>query len=105
MASLIVLCVLAAFGALSVLWGLFGLLLPGQRGTVTVHLCRGREEAAVRRCRWLRDMGLLHSRLILVDSGLSEEERSALCGRCCDVEFCTMAELTARLEQERERLE
>lgn len=101
MATLIVLCVLAAFGALSVLWVLFGFLLPGQRGTVTVHLCQGREEAAVRRHRWLRDMGFLHSRLILVDSGMTEQEMIALCGHDRDVEFCALAELTARLEQER----
>ena len=95
-------CVMAAFGVLSVFWVLFGFLLPGQRGTVMVHVCHGREEAAVRRYRWLRDMGFLHSRLILVDSSLSDEERARLCGHSRDVEFCALAELTARLEQERE---
>lgn len=105
MAALIVLCVLAAFGVLSVLWVLFGFLLPGQQGTVMVHLCRGREEAAIRRYRWLRDVGLLHSKLILVDSVLNGEERERLCGRGHDVEFCGLEELSARLEQERKRFE
>lgn len=104
MAAWIVLCVLAAFGALSVLWALFGFLLPGQRGAAVVCLCRpgGREEAVIRRYRWLRDLGLVRSPLLLVDCGLTEAEKSRLHKQ--GVELCEMAELTARLEQERERL-
>lgn len=104
MATLIILTVLAAFGVLSALWALFGFLLPGQRGPVMVCLCRsgGKEEAVIRRYRWLRDLGLLHCPLILVDGGLTEEERVRLGKQ--DVEICTLAELDARLEQEREIL-
>ena len=42
--------------------------------------------------------------LLLVDSELSEVERTALCERDGSVVFCTWAELPARLEQERERI-
>ena len=105
MALWIMFGILAAFGALAVLWALFGFLLPGQKGTVTVHLCSGCEEAAVRRYRWMRGLGLLRGRLILVDSGLSDAERERLRCHGQDVEFCTLAELTAGLEQERKELE
>lgn len=92
--------VLAAFGGLSLLWALLGFLLPGQRATVMVHLCRGRQEAAVRRWGWLRDLGLLRCPLILVDCPLCDRERFARDRH--GVEFCDLADLTARLEQERE---
>lgn len=105
MAGWIIVCILAAFGVLSALWVLFGSMLSGLRGSVTVHFCRGSdEEAVVRRYRWLRDMGVAGGCLLLVDSELSEVERTALCERDGSVVFCTWAELPARLEQERERI-
>ena len=105
MATWIVLGVLAAFGALSVLWALFGFLLPGQCGAVTVCLCRGdgAEEPLIRRHRWLRDMGLIREPLILLDGGLTEEEKRRLTRQ--GLMICDMAELSARLEQEREKLD
>lgn len=105
MATWIVLGVLAAFGALSVLWALFGFLLPGQRGAVTVCLCRGKgaEEQLIRRQRWLRDMGLIHCPLILLDGGLTEREKESLTRGGLTV--CDMAELSARIEQERKKLD
>lgn len=101
MAAFIVFGALAAFGTLSVLWALFGFLLPGQRDGAMVYLCRGREEAVIRRYAWLRDLGILHCPLILVDCALPEEERLRLIGNRHGVEFCGLEELTARLEQER----
>lgn len=105
MATWIVLVVLAAFGALCALWALFGFLLPGQRGAVTVCLCRGdgTEEALIRRHRWLRDMGLTHSPLVLLDGGLTDEDKGRLTRQGLTV--CDMAELSARVEQEREKLD
>lgn len=101
MAAFIILGVLAAFGALNVLWVLFGFLLPGQREPAMVYLCRGREGAVIRRYGWLRDMGFVHGPLILVDCALPEEERLRLIGNKHGVEFCGLEELPARLEQER----
>lgn len=105
MAIWIVLGVLAAFGALCALWALFGFLLPGQRGAVTVCLCRGdgTEEALIRRHRWLRDMGLTHSPLLLLDGGLTDEDKGRLTRQ--GLVICDMAELSARVEQEREKLD
>ena len=104
MAAFIIFGVLAAFGALAVLWALFGFLLPGHRGLAMVYLCRGREEAVVRRYIWLRDLGLLHGPLILVDCALPEEERLCLIGNRHGVEFCDLEALSARLEQERKNV-
>lgn len=105
MATWIVLGVLAAFGALCALWALLGFLLPRQRGAVTVCLCRGdgAEEHLIRRHRWLRDMGLIRDPLILLDDGLSETEKKRLTQQ--GLIICDMAELSARLEQEREKLD
>ena len=105
MAMWILVGMLAAFGALCVLWVLFGFLLPVQHGMVTVCLCRGQgqEEHLIRRHRWLRDMGLTHSPLILIDGGLSEEERGRMARQ--GITICDLAELSARLEQEREKLD
>lgn len=101
MAAFIVFGVLAAFGALAVFWAMFGFLLPGQREPVMVYLCRGREEAVVRRWSWLRDLGLLHCPLILVDCTLPEEARLRLIKNRNGLEFCGLEDLCARLEQER----
>ena len=105
MATWIVLGVLAAFGALCALWTLLGLLLPIQHGAVTVCLCRGAgvDEYLLRRHRWLRDMGLIRDPLILLDDGLTETEKKRLTQQ--GLIICDMAELSARLEQEREKLD
>ena len=107
MATLIILAVLAAFGVLSVMWALFGFLLPGQRGTAMVCLCRGdgAEESVLRHYGWLRDLGLVRCPLLLVDCGITEEERTRLLRLKQGVEICTMEELPSRLEQERKKLD
>lgn len=106
MATLIILAVLAAFGALSIIWVLFGFLLPGQRGTAMVYLCRedGIEEQILRHYGWLRDLGLVRCPLLLIDCGMTDEERTRLLKNKQGVEICTMEELSSRLEQERNRL-
>lgn len=106
MAGWIFFSVLAAFGALCVLWALFGFLLPGQRGAVLVCLCRPghEEEAILRHYGWLRGLGLLRAPLLLIDGGLTEEERARLLKGRPGVELCGPEILALRLEQERNRL-
>ena len=106
MATMIVLTVLAAFGVLSVLWALFGLILPGSRGTFMVYLWRetGEAEQALRHYGWLRDWGLIRSPLLVIDCGMTEEERTTLLKGRQGVEICTPEELTSALAQEREKL-
>lgn len=106
MVTWIILTVLAAFGGLCVLWTLFGFLLPGQRGAAVVCICRGnaREEQIIRYYGWLRDLGLVHAPLLLVDSGITEDERARLLRCRQGIEICTMEELPSRLEQERNRI-
>ncbi|MBQ7345200.1 MAG: hypothetical protein IJW45_03955 [Oscillospiraceae bacterium] len=88
------LVILAAFGALCVLWVLFGFLLTGTKGTVMVCLHPQDAEAVVRQHGWLQDLGLVRCPLIMVDL----EEAWA---RRLDVECCPMAQIVERLERER----
>ena len=65
MAIYILLGLLAAIGALSVLWVFFGILLPGGKGGAVV--CLGwPEEALLGRYRWLRELGLVRCPLIVI---------------------------------------
>ena len=103
----ILLTVLAAFGALCALWALFGFMLPGQCGAALVCFCRpgNQEEAILRHYGWLRGTGLLRAPLLLVDCGLTEEERNRLLKGRQGVEICSPEELAHRLEQERNKLD
>lgn len=94
--------VLAAFGALCALWTCFGGLVRGSRGGALVCVCRpdGREQAFVRRYRFLREMGLLKCPLLLV-CGTEEMPSGALYP---GVEICSLEALPARLELERNQL-
>lgn len=107
MANWILLSVLSAFGVLCVIWALFGFLLPAQRGAVLICLCRpgSGEEVIIRHYGWLRDLGLLKAPLLLIDGGLTEEERTRLLKCRQGVEFCDPEEVYLRLEQERNRLD
>ncbi len=74
---------LQAVGILFLLWVAFGwLVFGGQRGGVCVRLChKGQRDGAerfLRCCVWLREMGLLHMPVVLVDRGLSGSEREEL---------------------------
>lgn len=104
MEGMIVLIVLAAIGVLSILWAMLGFLLPGQRGAVLVCMYHGngKEEALIRRYRWLRDVGLIRSPLVLVAETPQETETERLLKQ--GVELCSREELEDRLEQERKRL-
>jgi hypothetical protein len=106
MAAFIIFTVLAAFGGLCILWILFGFLLPGQRGAAAVCLCKGNgsEDAVIRRHLWLYNTGLSRSPLLLVDLGLSQQERQKWSRYAHPIILCTLEELPSLLEQERERL-
>ena len=105
MAALIVLLVFGAFGLICAAWALFGFLLPGQRGATAVLLCRGdpAEEAVLRRYLWLYNTGLVRCPLLMVDCGLSKEQRLWL-GQY-PITVCTPEELQEQLEQERNQLD
>lgn len=88
-----VLGTLAAFGALSLMWTLFGWLLPGGKGCAVV-CCGVPYPEALIRFRWLRSLGLLNCPVILVSE-------SAVVGT--DAEKCNEEELLVRLKQEYDR--
>ena len=89
---------LAAMGALSVLWVCFGVLLPGMKGGAFV--CLGwPEEGLVRRYRWLRDLGLLSCPLLIVTENRAERFLGS------GIEICSPDALTDRLERERIHLD
>lgn len=97
MTALVILSVLAAFGVLCVLWAFLGWLLPGQRGVSMVYVCRGEEiEALLRRYRWLRDMGLVRGKLLIVDEGMTEQQHRLLEGKHA-IEICTRAQIVDRV--------
>ena len=80
MAGMVILGALAAFGGLCALWLLAGAALPGDREGVTVYCWRasaaGRGFALRWRLQW--DLGLLRGRLLVVDLGLTPEDRRFL---------------------------
>ncbi len=97
MLGLVILCVFAAFGVLCVLWVLLGCLLPRYCGTAMVCACHGEDpDGLIRRHRWLRDLGLIHCPLILVDCGMTEQQKHLLEGRH-GIEICTPEELSQRV--------
>ena len=92
MAGYILLGTLAAFGALSALWALFGWLLPGGKGCALV--CFGvPDDGILSRYRWLKGLGLLRCPLLIV----AEDEDFS----CRDTEICSGERLLSRLERER----
>ncbi|MGM9549351.1 MAG: hypothetical protein ACI3V5_05855 [Faecousia sp.] len=98
MALYILLGTLAAFGLVSALWALYGLLLPHDRDGVLYAPARpGKTETSfARRYLWLRELGLMRCPLVMVDLGLSPGERDWLTDR--GITICSPAEISARLE-------
>ncbi len=105
MASAICIGVLAAFGCLCVLWTLLGWLLPHAGATTVVYLYISDlgQEYEIRRCRWLQDLGLLAGRLVVVDCGLSQQEKAQLEQKYQECEFCSLEDVSSGLELERRR--
>lgn len=97
MTILLILCVLAACGVLSLLWAFLGVFLPGQRGLEMIYTCRGEPiDALLRRCRWLQDMGLVRGKLIIVDDGMTEQQKDLLAEKP-NVEICAREQLAERV--------
>ena len=87
---------LAAFGALCVLWILLGAWLTGPAsGRVILCPPPGREEKAVRRWQWMRNLGLVKGALTVVCAQRPIHNSPG-------VEFVTLEQLCKQLEQERE---
>ncbi len=94
--------VLAAFGLLCAIWVILGLFLP-RAGTVAI-LCDGTEKTLVRRYFWLRELGLIRCRLILLDSRLPAAFRQQIMEKCKDIEFLTLAQWLDRRNEERSEI-
>lgn len=92
-----VLGTLAAFGLVSALWVLYGLLLPPDRDGVIYAPGRpgAAENSFARRYLWLRELGLLREELTMVDFGISDAERDWLTER--GVTVCAPEQLAERM--------
>ena len=95
----VVIGMLAAFGLVSALWLIAGWLIPGGKGWVAVCF---REGAALERCLWLREWGLLRGPVLLLQEP-AEDDPMILAGK--KIEYCSVQELPARLEVERRNLD
>ena len=87
MVGYFVLGMLAAFGALCVLWTVFGWLLPEPEGCAVVCWNAGVPES-LSRLAWLRNMGFLNCPVIVVSDGAVP-----------DMDTCSEEELLLRLKQ------
>ncbi len=100
MAGYVILGLLAAFGALCVLWLLLGLLLPRPKdGFLVYWAAGGEEERILRRYIWLWELGFVRCRLALVDSGLSEIRKQKIMEKYRSICFFTKEQW---IEQEKE---
>ena len=106
MARYWILAVLSAFGIFCCLGTLLSIFLSSGRGGAMVCICRPGlgEELFLRRCRLLRELGLMKAPLIVVDEGLEETDRIWL-EKYVDAELCSMEQLPEKLESERNRIE
>lgn len=88
----VILALLAAYGLLSVLWVLFGWLLPRGRGCAVC--CFGMpDEGILWRYRWIQAMGLWQIPLLVIPETDGEAD--------IRMELCSREDLVLRLEQER----
>lgn len=85
---------LASFGLLSLLWALFGWLLPGPKGGVFVFYREPQPEIFAR-IKWLRSLGLMDSPVIILGPPAQSPWEAA--------ENCTEEALLLRLKQEYDR--
>lgn len=102
---------LQAAGVLLLLWMLVGWLVLGrdQGGAVVLSCLPGRLERLepfLRCCLWLRGTGLIQMPVLLVDCGLTREDRAQLLRLVrnrAGVSCCLESELPERLKMEAER--
>ena len=70
MAGFVCIGTLAAFGLVCVLWLIYGLCCVKAEGTLVI--LGGAGQGLIRRCLWLREMGLLSCPMVLIDPELDE---------------------------------
>lgn len=93
--------ILAAWGLLSALWAGFGWMLSGSSPITLVLLCpKAHTGSILARLRWLNWFGLLRCRILLPGYDPADLPRQYE-----NTEFCTLAELSARIEAEREQID
>ena len=97
MAWFILMGSLAAFGVCCALWVLFGWHSAGTKGWVAV--CWNR--AAVKRCCWLRDLGLLRGPIIAVEEAFSEQDLQLMKRTVVGITICSLQGLPDILKMER----
>ena len=83
---------LAAFGLLSMLWCLFGWLLPSGKNGVLI--CIG-APVFLHRFLWLRSLGLLRCPLRVPEGDFSQKQRDELSER--GVEICSRERLLSEI--------
>jgi hypothetical protein len=83
---------LAAFGLLSMLWCLFGWLLPSGKNGVLI--CIG-DPVFLHRFLWLRSLGLLRCPLRVPEGDFSQKQRDELSER--GVEICSRERLLSEI--------
>jgi len=107
LAGFIFLGAAAAYGVFCAVWALFGWIISGGEGGALVCRCRpGRSELPlIRRYILLKELGLIRMPLLLLDCALPEQELARLRGKCRTIEICSLQDLPARLELERNRID
>ena len=70
MAGFVCIGTLAAFGLLCGLWLIYGICCGKPEGLLLI--CGNGEPGLIRRCLWLREMGLLSCPMVLIDPDLDE---------------------------------
>lgn len=80
----------AAVGVLFLLWLMIGAFLPAGCECVLAVCCRpGSERAVTRRYRWLRELGILHGSLIILNSDLPLHKQEEFTQHYPGVRFTT----------------
>lgn len=106
MIKFVILGVFAAFGVLCALWVLYGAFLPRFKGGAMVFYSKpDTEEAVLRRYGWLRDLGFVKCPLILLDSHTTAQQQERIRRKYHNVEFYTLAEWTAKLDEGRKQID
>ena len=97
--------ILAGWGLLCSLWLAAGWLV-GPKG-IHLYLCPPDvpPESCIRGYRWLHSLGLLSGPLLILDGPANEQEQEIIIRHYPFVEFCDLAELSARVELERNRFD
>ena len=94
MAGYVIVGMLAAFGLLCAVWFLWGLFtLEGETGTIL--WLGGDVHSFAQRYIWLREMGFVRGRLVIVAEDLSAQERQWL--EAQEIELCSREALAQRL--------